>query len=454
MPRVFPFRAVEFAGARDVSLLIAPPYDVLDAPGKQRLLARDARNIVGVDLPHTPAKELGPAGVYEDAGGRYRGMLLDGTLRETERPVMFAYRQTWEQAEAGEESKKRTISRTGLACCVETVPFGARAGGGILAHEETFSGPKEDRLALMRATRAQLSPIFGLHADERGAARDVLARVMGSRAADRTARTEDGTLHEVWTIGDAETIGACEAALAGEDIFVADGHHRYNTALNYLHELESRGSVPSDHPARRTMCVIVGMSDPGLVIWPTHRVLGGMKDYTFEKFLEAAASFVRVEPVADLRSLERAVNAGRDERVFGMWDCKTGKAGLARPASDDLLRTRFPDKPRVWRELTVAFCQYVIVEQVCEPRLNGGRPIRWAFPHTIDEVEAIARGAETGAGGGSDFAQIAIIVRPTLLSAVRDISRAGVLMPQKSTFFYPKLATGLFIHSLESGERR
>jgi uncharacterized protein (DUF1015 family) len=113
------------------------------------------------------------------------------------------------------------------------------------------------------------------------------------------------------------------------------------------------------------------------------------------------------------------------------------------------LVSRFGDKPKAWRDLTVAFCQYVIVEQICQGKLNDGEPVKWAFPHTIREVEEIGSGQETGAGGGKNFAQLAVIVRPTPLAAVRDVSRANQLMPQKSTFFYPKLATGLFMNALE-----
>jgi uncharacterized protein (DUF1015 family) len=452
MPAVFPFRAVEFdPRVRDVSGLIAPPYDVLDAEGKARLLARDARNIVGIDLPHTPAKELGPAGVYEAAAERFWAFLADGTLVRSERAVMFAYRETWEQA--GADGVAQTISRSGMACCVETVPFGARAGGGILPHEETFSGPKEDRLALMRATRAQLSPIFGLHADDGGAARRVLGTVMSSRAADRVARTADGTLHEVWTVLDDATVGEYRDALAGEDVFVADGHHRYTTALNYLKEFEARGAVATDHPARRTMFVLVGMSDPGLVIWPTHRVLGGMREYTFERFLAEARGRIDVRPVdGGVRELDAALASSGDARALGLHDFATGRGVIATPAEADPLGARFPEKVGAWRTLSVAFVQHIIVEEICQPRLNGGEPVRWAFPHTVAEVVAIGSGGETGAGGASTFggrAQLAILVRPTPLEAVREVSRAGQLMPQKSTFFYPKLATGLFMHGLE-----
>ena len=458
MPSVYPFRAVQFTQRPDLSTAVAPPYDVLDAGSKQRLLDKNSRNIVAIDLPHTPAKELGPPAAYQTAADLYRAWLNDGTLKQGDEPAMFAYRQTTRTHDG------KVSQRSGMACTVDAVAFGPRQGGGILPHEETFSGPKEDRFALMKSTKAQLSPIFGLHADERGYATKLIQSVMANGKPDIKADMGDGVLHEVWTITDDQTIRAYQQALTGEDVFIADGHHRYNTALNYIKHLEAEGGkrLPADHPARRCMMVMVGMSDPGLVIWPTHRVLGGMKDYTWEGFLKAAESVVGLSPAGQGKSaldvLEdtlEAANAASSRhlggrRVLGLYDAASGQCALATFNEADPLASRFPEKPKAWRTLDVALVQYSIVEQVCVPALNGGEPVKWAFPHTIKEVEDITKGSETGAGGGKGFkAQLAVIVPPTPLEAVRDVSRANELMPQKSTFFYPKLATGLFVNPLE-----
>lgn len=448
MPSVYPFHAVQFhGGAGDVSALVAPPYDVLDLAAKNRLLSHDPSNVVGIDLPHVPAKELGPPETYAAAGKKYADSLRAGTLKRREKAAMFAYRQTF-------VFSGRTHQRLGMACTVETLPFGARKGGGILPHEETFSGPKEDRLALMKATGAQLSPIFGLHGDDRGAAVSLLRRIMAGSPAHMSARMTDGVLHEVWTVDDAPTIAAYAEALQGEDIFIADGHHRYNTALNYLKGLEGAGTVGADHPARRCMMVLVGMSDPGLVIGPTHRVLGGMASYSIDRFLAAAKPhFDIVEGPTHLQELEAAMElAGKTsggKNVLGLIDFKTHTSFVATLKHDDPLSPGFSDMPREWRTLDVALIQHLVVKQICEPALNGGQPVKWAFPHSVEEVVEIGRGKETGAGGGTGFAQLAVIVRPTPLAAVRAVSKANQLMPQKSTFFYPKLATGLFINPLQ-----
>ena len=134
--------------------------------------------------------------------------------------------------------------------------------------------------------------------------------------------------------------------------------------------------------------------------------------------------------------------------VLGLLDFASGRCFLATTKAPDPLRTAFPDQSEAWRTLDVAVIQHLIVEKICQPKLNNGEPVKWAFPHSIKEVVEIGRGQETGAGGGAGFAQLAVIVRPTPLDAVRDISRNNELMPQKSTFFYPKLATGLFLNPL------
>ncbi|MDP1662844.1 MAG: DUF1015 domain-containing protein [Phycisphaerales bacterium] len=460
-PRVFPFRPIQYAQAvgaigasANVSRLIAPPYDVLDALSKEALLAGGDRNIVAIDLPHIPAKDLGPPEAYRGSAVRLEEWLKDGTLVQRERPAMFCYRETF-------EFNGKTTRRTGMACTLEVRAFGPAKGGGILPHEQTFSGPKEDRLALMKVTKCQLSPIFGLHQDDQGAAAALLARICDARQPDVTATTADGTRHEVWTIDDDATIAAYQSALAGEDVFIADGHHRYNTTMNYLRELEKAGAVAADHPARRCMFVLVSMSDAGLVIGPTHRVIGGMADYTFHAFAGSVRGELFLTELPEkgedgLRTIESAMEKGAKKsgkNVLGLYDFASRRAYLATPVEPDPLAfdKRFVAMPHEWRTLDVALCQHLIIEKFCQP-LAGGKgknaePLKWAFPHSIGEVIDIGAGIERGSGGGKGFVpQLAVIVRPTPLESVRVISRANELMPQKSTFFYPKIATGLFVN--------
>jgi uncharacterized protein (DUF1015 family) len=449
MPAIYPFVAIQYrGGVGDVSSLVSPPYDILNEAAKDALLATDPGNIVGIDLPCVPASRAGPLEAYETAAAGFQNLLAMGTLSRRDRPAMFAYRQSFEFE-----------GRRYEPCAVETVGLGTREGGGVLAHERTFSGPKQDRLALTRATRTQISPVFGLYADGPGATGElgrgagVVRGIIGSRAPDLTAETGDGVSHAVWTVEDAAEIAAFTDALAGRDIFIADGHHRYATAVDYVKELEKAGGLSPDHPGRRTMFVLVSMDDPGLAIGPTHRVLGGMADYTIEAFIDAAAGLLHVEAIDnDPRQFERQLGRLADRErtnVFGLYDYATGLCFAAWLATADPLEDRFPDMPAAWRNLDVALVQHLIIEEVCEPALNDGKAIRLAFPHTIEEMLSVGRGNMGSAGvEGSGRAQLAVVLRATPLEAVRDVSLAGELMPQKSTYFYPKLATGLFLYPL------
>ena len=285
MPLIQPIPAVGYAccfdgtGA-DISDFIAPPYDVLDARSKAALLARSDRNIVTIDLPHLPAKSVGPDSAYRFAGDTYARWLSDGTLVRRDQATLFAYRQTF-------TARGRRYERSGIIANVPVQPFGKSPDGqgGIFPHEQTFADAKEDRLKLMRATGAQLSPIFGMHNDPAGQTGTLLAEAM-QKPASFHGRTADGVLHEVWTIMDTRRIAAFQDALREADIFIADGHHRYNTALNYRNELLNQGQRPGG--ADHCLFVLISMQDPGMIVLPTHRVLGGLTGFTFADFEQAA----------------------------------------------------------------------------------------------------------------------------------------------------------------------
>ncbi len=441
MPKIEAIPAVMYAAAlqpsADISALVAPPYDVLDEAGKARLLAGSERNIVAIDLPHLPAKTVGPPQTYEVAAAMYRKWLADGILVRRDAPAMFVYTQTFTVDGV-------THCRRGLIADLSVQPFGPAAdgNGGIFPHEQTFSGPKEDRLRLMRATQCQLSPIFGLYRDEASGVGDRLNKAMARGGPDFTATTRDGTRHEVWVVREPDAIAGFAAALAGKDVFIADGHHRYTTALNYLNELRARGeTVP--RAAQRCMFVLIAIEDPGMIVLPTHRVLGGMAGFSFERFTAAARGRLKIERFqGDLAALEAAL-PGAGPHAMGLYDAMAGKGPrlwLATTVEADPLASAFPQASDAWRGLDVAIAQHLIVEGICEPTFcSGGESVAWQFPHTLADLEAAADGKK---------GQLGLVMQPTPLEAIGAVCAAGELMPQKSTFFYPKLATGLVLNPL------
>jgi uncharacterized protein (DUF1015 family) len=464
MPTIHPIPAVTYAATQaaatasthapaDITPLIAPPYDVLDAAGKARLQARDEHNIVTIDLPHLPAKTVGPQATYDAAADTYRQWLKQGVFTQQPQPAIFVYTQTF-------TARGRTYNRRGLIANLPIQPFGPAPDGqgGIFPHEQTFSGPKEDRLRLMRASRCQFSPIFGLYRDDDSAGGqtvgDLLTAVITAQPADFIASSDDGVRHEVRTISDPATISRFAAALAGRDVYIADGHHRYTTALNYLNELRESGK-PVPPAAQRCMFVLVAIEDPGMIILPTHRLLGGMTDFSMARFTQAARGLLNIQPFnGSLAELEQALPQ-HGPHAIGLYDATQSdphqRLWLATTVAADPLAEAFPKATAAWRNLDVAIAQHLIVERICEPTFctqiagaGGGGKVSWQFPHTLADLEAGAKAGRDQAAG-----QLGLVMQPTPLAAIGQVSAAGELMPQKSTFFYPKLATGLVLNPLE-----
>lgn len=443
MPLIKPLDALCFRAAldgsqpRDISSFISPPYDVLTLQDKERMLAQNAHNIVAIDLPHYPPKEAGPQAVYDAASRALRTWLDEGVLRRLGRPAFFVYQQAYEY-------QQRQYARTGLIANLPVQPFGVRVdgAGGIYPHEQTFSGPKEDRLRLMEVTRCQLSPVFGLYGDSRNEIAPRLSEVT-QKTEDFLGRTPDGVLHRVWVLDDAATEQHLRDRLYGKDIYIADGHHRYTTALNYHQQLQARGE--GSEAAGWCTFVLVSMQDPGMLVLPTHRVLSNLSNFSMRRFCEAAKGRLRVcrFESADLRELEAALpKAG--PHAIGLYDASEPdphrRLWITTPVEDDPLATVCPKQSRAWRQLDVAIGQHLIVDQICEPAFGrAGAKLRWSFPHTLKEFQEAADKADCGLG---------LLMQATPLRAVQEVSEAGDLMPQKSTFFYPKLASGLVLNPL------
>ncbi len=445
MPVIQPVPAVTFntTAGNDISDRIAPPYDVLDHASKGRLVAASANNISVIDLPHLPAKTIGPDEAYVGAGETYRDWLSSGVMQRRDQPAFFVYQQTYTVGD-------QTFKRRGLIGNVKVQPFGPSPDGkgGIHPHEQTFSAAKEDRLKLMRATQAQLSPIFGLYSDPDQSIGDLLGKVIEAGDPTFTGKTaDDGVLHEAWAVEDDAGVSAFQQALQTKDLFIADGHHRYNTALNHYNELKAAGKDLDNTSGGAAYClfVMIAMQDPGMIVLPTHRVLGNLPTFSMAKLKEAAQGKLNITPVpgTDPALLEQALEDSDHPHAIGLYDPATPDAPLylATTVDSDPLKATHADHSDAWRQLDVAIVQHLIVEQLCVPAFcPPGEVNTWKFPHEIAQLKQLA---------DSDDYQLGLVLRATPLDSVRQVSEAGELMPQKSTFFYPKLATGLVVNPLD-----
>lgn len=433
MATIRPFSGIHYASRADleISKLIAPPYDVLKAADKAALLAAHPNNIVAIDLPHVPPESLGPDSAYDLANMTLKNWLGSGVLVRDRKAALYPYTQTFEY-------HGRTFHRRGFICTVKLEPFGA---GHIVPHEKTHKGPIEDRLKLMRVTGAQLSPIFGLFNDDRG---EVTKLLYQNAARPMLDGSHNGVRSQLWSVTDTNIENEVIRMMGTKNIYIADGHHRYTTALQYQREAEQMngGPLAPNHPANFCMFVLVNMFDDGLLILPTHRLVGGLTGFDIAQFKTAVGSNFEVTETTTtpdkLGEFSEALTAG-EPHSFGLYDSATQKTYRLRLINLDILKPLEPKQSDAWRKLDVAILQRYLLDEIFKPKFAGGKELIKGYTADATQVSRMADGRAF---------QVGLIIRPTPLPALEDLGRHGEVMPQKSTFFFPKLATGMMINPL------
>jgi uncharacterized protein (DUF1015 family) len=438
LPQIRPFAGVHFSKSLgpDLSALIAPPFDVLDEKSKASLQARHPNNIVTIDLPYLPPKAVGPDEVYAKANTTLQSWLSAGILQRFPRPAIYPYMQSFDH-------NGRMYHRRGFFCAVKISPF---REGHVVPHEKTYREAIEDRLKLMRATQTQMSPIFGLYSDTRHEVTKLLYENLGR---PEFTGTLDGVKNDLWTIHDTDIERQLIDFLGRKPIYIADGHHRYTTALTYLQELEKQngGPLPVNHPANYCMFVLVGMQDDGLLILPTHRLIGNVEAFNIQAFTAAiAANFDVVEStVAPEKVAEYAdiFLPKQPAHTFGLYDGRSKKLYQLTCKNQDLLRDLEPNLSDASRRLDVAILQRYLLDEIVTPNFAGGKEITKQYTADASEVVGKTDGVKS---------QIAFLLKSTPLGALEQLGQHKETMPQKSTYFYPKLATGMVLRVLsESG---
>lgn len=416
MATVEPFAALHYNPARyaDLSAVTAPPYDVIGPALHAELLA-EPDCIVHVDFNPAPVETR-----YEAAAAAFERLLADGALVRDETPAIYVYEQTY--AWGGE-----TLTRRAFIARVRLETLGS---GHIHPHERTFSGPKEDRFRLTVATGTILSQHLGIFPDAANEVQSLLdSGVSGEPVMVATGC--DGVLNRVWAVTDPAILARVGELMADRDIFIADGHHRYDTMLRYREHVRAElGELPADHPANFTIFVLAGSGDAGLRVMPTHRVVSGW------------AGFGGVCPLPDFESQPLDLDptdADALEAAVAEWPISavgllTAKGvSLLLPRDPELLDRELADLSPALRELNVSVLHKLIL-----PRLEALGEPQIAYVHRVDEaVDGLANGA-----------QVAFLLRATPLQSVLDVALAHELMPQKSTYFYPKVLTGLAMYPL------
>jgi uncharacterized protein (DUF1015 family) len=394
--------------------LIAPPYDVIDDELRAKLVARSPHNVVEIDLP----------GSYEGAAETLAEWRERGVLTQEDEPAIWVLRQDYTAPDGS------TRTRSGFFARVRVEDYGA---GRIRPHERTHPGPKEDRLRLTRATRANLSPIFSLFPDASGAATEMLAQATSAEPFAE-ATDHEGTRNTVWRVSDPERIAALQAALADAELLIADGHHRYETARAYADELGGEG----DH--RYVLMFLVSLDDPGLLVFPTHRMLTGLKDDSEKQLAirDVARRDFEIEQLDDTHELEPPANG--DRVAFGYMDSFLKRPVRLTLKDQSIADEALPGMPEPYRRLDTAVLEALVLRGALGMSEDDISHLR-GLDYSKNLDDAIER-VESGAADAGFF------MRPTPVEQVREVAQTGESMPPKSTYFFPKVPTGLVFNPL------
>jgi uncharacterized protein (DUF1015 family) len=388
---------------------ICPPFDVISPEEQGELYARSPVNAVRIELA-----DVGRGDRYEQASRTLSEWRENGTLAMDDAESFYVYRQTFAHGES-------TLSRTILFARVRLAPWEA---GDVLPHEQTFGGPKEDRLKLLHAIRMNTSPIYLLYRDAGGRVAAGLDEAMAG-TPEAAFSSPDGQEHAVWQIEESKAVADLQAALASETLFVADGHHRYETALAYRDEIKAASdSWTGDEAENFVMVALTAADDPGLLVLPIHRVTN-----------------VSTPPGEALARMDELFEQDGDDPSIRVVS-REGSVGLAVKAPgavDALLRQ---DRSAEWRGLDYSIANHVVLQHCL------GVPAEKMRDYAT--VWFVEDGKEATDEVKSGKATYAVLMKPVSVGRVLELAEGGERMPQKSTFFYPKVPTGIVFNLLQA----
>jgi uncharacterized protein (DUF1015 family) len=443
MAHIVPFRALRFNPeiVPDLAAVVTPPYDVISPEAQARYHARDPYNFIRLVLAREDPPDATGRDRYDRSARAYATWQERGVLRFDPAPAIYLYEQEFDP---GEGSRLR---RRGFLACVRLEDYDR---GVVFPHERTFSRHKDDRLRLMRACPANLEAILGFYAGAAAPLDDFLDQHLAAPPAMQVT-DEDGVAHRLWMLADAAGIGRLQATLVDQPVFIADGHHRYETALNYRNERRRELPSPGDPsaPHEFVLANLIHAEDPGLVILPTHRIFRQPPRIRGQALQERLArhfhlSEIPIGPAGPAEAVRSALAEMAREGVSGV-TCALALRG------EPCLHLTLQDEaviqgllavghPAAYARLPVAVLHRLLVEEI----LGLGHPEAGddAIQYTRDPHEALAAVTD-------GRAEAALFLTPPRVADVHAIALAGGRMPHKSTYFYPKVLSGLVIHPLD-----
>lgn len=416
MAVIKPIKALRFTEkAGNIQDCVCPPYDIISESEREALIARNEHNVVRLELPIGEDR-------YNDAGRTLNAWLNEGILARDENAGIFVYREEFNVGGTD-------YCLTGMICLVELREFADRI---ILPHEETLTKAKQDRLNLMRGTGCNFSSIYSLYSDESGKIADILTKKTGEAPIHRFTDEEEVT-HTLWKIDDENDIAVIVTALADKQLFIADGHHRYETALNYKRGLTG---APEGTDADHVMMTLVDMDDKGLVVFPTHRLIVDRKVDVKEIERKCEADFnMKTLPLCDLVP---ALKKGENGHTYALY---TGGNDFLLMEFKEENKRIIDNRSEAYSDLDVSILHSMVLENALGiDKENMANQVNLRYTRSLDEaIESVTSGK----------ASAAFLINATKVSQIKAVALAGDKMPQKSTYFYPKLKTGLVMNVLK-----
>jgi uncharacterized protein (DUF1015 family) len=434
MAEIIPFKALRY-DPDQVKLedVLTQPYDKITPEMQSKYYERSAHNLVRIILGKTGETDTDAFNVYTRAAEYLHDWRSGGILKQDPDPGIYAYSQTFTVPGTRDLQERRGLIALGR--------IHDYAEGVVHRHEQTLSKPRADRLNLLRATRAHFGQIFMLYSDS-GHEIEGLLKSRMDEDPDISTLDEYETLHRVWRIHDPGLIHAVQQKMRDKKLLIADGHHRYETALAYRNERRAAtGSSDPNAPYEFVMMTLIPMESRGLVILPTHRIVHGLLDFDRERMLEAAGEFFDIDRI-DLRTESRSATtllgqAGENGTAFV---AVTRQGPYLMRAKQDAIAQALRDLPPLQRELDVVQLHRVMLERVLgisEEAIRNQNNVRYERD-AFEAISWVRQGAN-----------VAFLMNPAKIEQVRDIAFGGEVLPQKSTDFYPKLLSGLTIYALE-----
>jgi uncharacterized protein (DUF1015 family) len=460
MVEIAPFRGFRYNLDKigDYSTVIAPPYDVIDSEQQKKLLSRSEFNVSKITKGEKLETDTETENEYTRAAELLQQWITEGALKVDDKPTIYVLSQEFT---IGSGETQKQLARTGFIALLKLEDFCSGETGdstscvGVHQHEETLAKDIEDRLCLCKTTLANFGQIFAIYPDHENMTERLLVQVMALEPA-AIARDVEGVTHKLWLMQDEQQITELQQILANKSIIIADGHHRYKTALK-LHEEHDAPGDPVQDSSKYRMLTFVNMMNEGLVILPTHRLIQKVEDFSAEKLLKALESNFAIEAfniesgneqtARDAMFSALKVASDTVKHSFGLY-CKTGKFYLL-TLKELQAMNKVQDKSEAWRKLDVSILHQLILEDLLgidKAKLASGTITGGAYVEYIKDIgDAVQKAIDKVDREGY---QAVFFMNPTRAKEVEAVATNHETMPQKSTFFYPKVYTGYVINKL------